>query len=117
MGEEAVQREWQTAVELHRAGRWTEAEGAYRRVIGAAQANLGVVLAVQGRRGEAVESLRRALEHGDHPEIYGTLGSVLRDQGELAQAIESYRQAVRIKPDHIGALNNLGQVLCEAGRL
>jgi len=116
MGEEAVQREWQTATELHRAGRWAEAEGAYRRVIGAAQANLGVVLAVQGRRGEAVESLRRSLEQGHYPEIYNTLGSLFQQQGDLDQAVDSFGKAVALRPDYVDAHFNLATALTAAGR-
>src|SRR5690242_12853432 len=107
MGDDAVQNQWQAAVELHRAGRWAEAEGAYRRVIGAAQANLGMLLAVQGRRGEAVESLRRALDQGQHPDIYNTLGNLLKDQGELGQAIDAYRKAIGIRADFVEAHFNL----------
>ena len=35
------------------------------------------------------------------------MGNALRDKGALKSAIDSYKQALKIKPDYVGAWNNL----------
>ena len=45
------------------------------------------------------------------------LGSAQQQQHELEAAGESYRQAVRLRPEHVLAYNNLGIVLRDLKRL
>ena len=46
----------------------------------------------------------------DSPEIHYNLANALRDLGRLNDAVASYRQALRLKPEHLKAYNNLGNV-------
>ncbi len=57
----------------------------------------------------AAEHFRAALAvHSDDAVVHYNYGNLLAGQKELPQAIEQWEQAVRCKPDHYRALNNLG---------
>jgi tetratricopeptide (TPR) repeat protein len=110
-------------VAAQRAGRWSEAEALFRRVVEAdprhwaAHGNLGVVQSAQQRFDEAEVNLRRALTlNPDYAIAHNNLGVVLRRQGRAAEAIESFRRATELKIDWPDALGNLGGVLAVAGR-
>jgi tetratricopeptide (TPR) repeat protein len=45
------------------------------------------------------------------------MGNLLKDKGDLEEAIESYKQALKIKPDHAEAYNNIGITLEDNGDL
>jgi tetratricopeptide (TPR) repeat protein len=45
------------------------------------------------------------------------MGGALKDMGEVDAAIDSYKQAIKIKPDHAEAYNNMGNALKEKGEL
>ena len=59
----------------------------------------GAVIAMQGRRREAVGCLHRRFRHGSYPEVYNTLGNVLKDEGELPQAIGAFARRLRCGVD------------------
>src|SRR5262249_12038893 len=44
-------------------------------------------------------------------------GMVLRAQGRVVEAIAGYREALRLRPDHAEAHNNLGVALRQQGQL
>jgi tetratricopeptide (TPR) repeat protein len=76
----------ETALQLHRSGRWDEAARLYGRILAAEPDNAG---------------------------IHNNLGTVLQEQGNVDAAIESYRRALEIEPGMVGALCNLGVALQE----
>jgi tetratricopeptide (TPR) repeat protein len=79
-----------------------------------AQYNLGNALRDIGRREEAFQRYRKALElNPREPNIYNNLGNILRERGQLDEAIKDYRQAVKLKPDLAQAHYNLGAALAE----
>ena len=45
------------------------------------------------------------------------MGNALKDTGDLEAAIDSYKQALKIKPDHADAYNNMGNALKAKGDL
>lgn len=113
----------QDAVRHHQAGRVSEAERLYRRILrdrpshtGANNA-LGIALKDQGRLDEAATVFQRVVAVApDNAPAHNNLGNVLFAQGKLDKAEASYRQALALRPDMPDALKNLGLVVVESGR-
>ncbi len=110
------------ALAHHQAGRWPEAERAYREITaddaGAfkAHVNLGVVLQEQGRLADAAQSFRRALAlDPDFAEGHYALGTVLQEQDDPEGAMAGFRRATDLKPDYVEALNGLAIGLQKQG--
>ena len=78
--------------------------------------NLGVMLAEVGRAGEAEGAYRKALgaDPGDAP-AWHNLGNLLRETGRSGEAEEAYHKAVEADPKLAPAWFNLGALLGEAG--
>jgi tetratricopeptide (TPR) repeat protein len=51
------------------------------------------------------------------PELYNMLGMILTRQSKLDEAVDCYRQVLKIKPDAVGALINLGNVYQRLNKL
>ena len=111
------------AVADHQAGRLEAAEQQYRNVIAQAPALpdahhlLGVLLAQQGQRAEAIASIRRAIAM--RPEIasfHFNLGNVLRDAQQPESAIDAMQRARKCDPALPGLAVNLGNVLASESR-
>ncbi len=78
---------------------------------------LGVVLRVQGKLQEAVESFDRVIQlKPDSAEAYYNRGNSLKDLGQLELAMESYDRAIQFKPDLAEAYSNRGIILQETGQ-
>jgi predicted O-linked N-acetylglucosamine transferase (SPINDLY family) len=66
----------------------------------------------------ALVELERAMQlDPGNPEIAKSLGNAHKAAGDRDKAAEWYRQALRIAPDHLPSLYNLGLVLHEMNRL
>lgn len=77
----------------------------------------GLLALQRGDAGEAVESLRRAIElQDDVPEFHGNLGSAYVALRQWDDAIRSYQRAVELQPDYADGWQNLGRVLYRLGR-
>jgi predicted O-linked N-acetylglucosamine transferase (SPINDLY family) len=114
---------FRTAVALHEAGRLTEAEAWYKRILVVApdyaecRHRLGAVALQTGRPEQAVALVNQAIACDDREPVYfNTLGNAWLAWGRLDQAAASYRQALELKPDYAGARHNLGNVLQAQGR-
>ena len=80
--------------------------------------NLGVALAAQGKRDQAVSHYAEALRlKPDYPEAHNNLGLALAAQGKMDQAVAHYAEALRLKPDYAEAHSNLGVALAAQGKL
>jgi protein O-mannosyl-transferase len=98
---------------------YTEAERWFRKAVGnlpqasLGHANLGKVLALQGRLDEAVREYRTVIRcDSDDPYVYGVLGDVLGRQGKAVEAEPILRKALeRGQPSAPIAHHVLGQVL------
>jgi tetratricopeptide (TPR) repeat protein len=107
----------------HRAGRLTEAERGYRRILAAdprqpdALHMLGVLAYQTGRNAAAAELIGRAIAlHGGNAAFHSNLGLALKDLGQLAPAAEAFRQAIALQPNAAAPHNNLGIVFTALGR-
>ncbi len=79
---------------------------------------LGVMLAKEGRTGEAIARYRQALRLAPHdPETLEALGNALYRSGRLDEAIPVYAEALRLRPDLAAVHNNLGLALARQGHL
>jgi tetratricopeptide (TPR) repeat protein len=104
------------------------------RATSALQNQLGLLLQDQGKRDEAEQLYREALEArratlGDrHPHKLASinnLGLLLKDQGKLDEAEPLLREALEARratlgdrhPDTLGSINNLGSLLKNQGKL
>lgn len=85
--------------------------------------DLAAVSCTLGQLGGAIESIRTlvALKAGS-PEwtpvladAHNVLANALMDQGRLAEAVAFYRQGLRLNPDSVALLCNLGNVLNDQG--
>jgi len=113
-----------TALELHRARRFPEAEQAYRQVLAQSPANsiawhhLGLVADAVGDLAAAKACLVRAVElKPQDAEAQYALGLVLQKLGQPAEAAGCYRSALALKPDYAEGYNNLGLALAALGQL
>ncbi|MGP8265711.1 MAG: tetratricopeptide repeat protein [Beijerinckiaceae bacterium] len=111
-------------VKHHQAGRLSEAEACYRRVLAAQPDHpdalhlLGVIAHQVGRHDLAVELIDQAIKRNQqHPIYFCNLGVALLHQGKIDEAIAAYHQAIRLKPDYAEAFNNCGIALKELKRL
>ena len=112
------------AVGHHQAGRMTEAEGFYRKILSvdAGHADtlhiLGILACQRGNLELAVLMISKAIAQNDGvAAFHANLGIVLKYQGNPDEAIASYERALVIKPDNMEALYNLGIAFKEQGRL
>jgi protein O-GlcNAc transferase len=111
------------AVSDHRAGRFSEAEALYRRVLedDGSQADalhlLGVLLGQTGRLEGGIASIRQAIAiDPDAARYHCNLGHLLTEARQVREAIDACETAVSLKPAYAEAHNNLGVALCAAGR-
>ena len=69
-----------------------------------------------GNLGEAEGWMRRAItRRSDDSKAHYALGVVLRAQKRITEAVESYEQALRLSPDNINCLINLGVCKIDQG--
>lgn len=103
------------ALHFQETGNLTAAEQAYRELLlrhpefAEAHSGLATALLQQGKLGEAVHSLLRALEINPNlPGACKLLGHALTDQGHFELALNYLQRAVQVAPDDPGARMNLG---------
>jgi len=80
-------------------------------------AELGKVLARQGRDAEAIASYRQALTvEPDRPRTWHVLGILQKRTGDLTGAEMSFLQALRLDPNRVDSATRLGELLLARGR-
>jgi predicted O-linked N-acetylglucosamine transferase (SPINDLY family) len=108
---------------LHLQGRAQEAAHYYRLALskddrlGLAHQRLGMLLAQQGRYGEAVDHLQKTFFTTPDAPTANNLGVVLQKAERLEEAEAWYRQALSIDPLRASTMDNLGGLLQLSGRL
>lgn len=79
---------------------------------------LGTIQRRQGRKGEALTALKKAVElMPEDAEVHNNLGNALRDQYLLSEAEACYRRALLLQPTFVEAHYNLGYVFKEQKRI
>jgi len=110
-------------VRLHEAGRLTEADRLYRKVLKIDARNpdalnlQGLIASQTGRHAEAIALYDRAI--AAYPEFAGAYynkGSALSAMGRDAEAVQAYAQAIHFQPAHADARLNAGGALHKLGR-
>ncbi len=111
------------ARELHKAGRITDAEPVYRRILDGDPRNaealhlLGLAAHQTGRHKEAATLINSALRiDPDCGKYHLNLGCAELALGRLMTAEASFRRALEIDPDDAVAHFNLGNALAAAGK-
>jgi tetratricopeptide (TPR) repeat protein len=106
------------ARQLLASGRAAEAEAVCRKALtayGPCPAllhALALVLHRLGRREEAIQLLRKAVESDQSdPDAGFNLGVLLAQSGDLPGALEAWRRVLAIDPGHLGARRNLATAL------
>jgi predicted O-linked N-acetylglucosamine transferase (SPINDLY family) len=106
------------AVGLHQAGRFSEAEQVYKRILSIDRNNfetlqlLGTMEAQRGNLSNAHHLLSNALKLRPRSfEVLINLGNIAKLQGRLEEALKLYGKALAIDPSSILALNNHGSTL------
>jgi tetratricopeptide (TPR) repeat protein len=115
--------EWfELAVHLE-VGAPDQAQSAYARALALdpdfldAHVNLGRLLQLAGRTGEAVEQYHRALQAGStDPTAAFNLGTALEELGLWAEAVAAYRRAIQTDQTFADAHFNLARLLEQTGR-
>jgi tetratricopeptide (TPR) repeat protein len=117
------EKQLESAVSHHQAGRFAEAEKIYRQLLAQNPANadalqlLGALAGQTGRLPLAAELISRAVAISPaNPFFHANLGNAQSGLGRLDDAIASYRKAIELNPDFAEAHHNLGNALLRAGR-
>ncbi len=108
----------QAAMDIHRAGKLSEAEQLYEQALALEPDNAdalhlhGVLMVSLGRFSLAARDIARAIEVKPGVAIFhNNLGNVLMQLNRLDEAEQQYRQAIILDSDRVDAMNNLGVLL------
>ena len=115
---------FQQARDLHKAGRFNQAESLYRQIL-LSEPNqsdalhfLGI-LAYQTGRGEiAFDLINRAIaSRPDYVDAFNNLGIILNELGRKDEAVACLHRALTLKPDSPELHYNMGNILKDQGKL
>jgi len=108
--DEALRR----GVQLHRTGRFQQAEPFYRGVLGAQPKHadalhlLGLIALDTGRQQEALDLIGRAIAQAPKSAaVTDSLGRVFSAMGRHQEALEQFQRATTLDPQHHAARNHL----------
>lgn len=100
---------------LHKAGRLTDAETIFRKILDhrpdhpMALLSLGILAHQSNRHDAAINLIERVIDLAPHyPQAHNNLGVVHSSLGDYPRAIEAHTRAVALNPNYADAYFNLG---------
>lgn len=115
---------WSLACDHEEAGRFRDAERAYRQalLLGGPNAttsfNLGNVLYALNKKEQSAERFRQAVENDPaFAEAWNNLGNVLADLEEYDEALNAYHRALELNPQYADVHYNLADTLEQLERI
>lgn len=82
-----------------------------------ARNHLGIVYHQLGQLDQALKEFKLALEEAKYADVYYNLGVVYKEMGLKDEAISAAKSAIELDPDYGDAINLLGEMALERGRL
>ena len=123
MAELTIPQAIEAALEHHRAGRLSDAEAIYRKILAVEPQNpdalhlLGYIAYQVGKYDPAIELIGRAVQiEPNNAQYQHSLGNALAIRGLLDQAIAHLTRAIELCPQDFAMVNNLANCLAGAGR-
>jgi tetratricopeptide (TPR) repeat protein len=123
-GRQTVQEALEQGLEHLKLSQLPEAEALFRKILTTAPRHpdalhlLGLIAYHDGRYGEAVSLIRRAIRHNPKSaRLYNSLAQALLAQGDADAAIRNYRMALAHEPQHPDVHANLGLAHRTQGRI
>jgi len=117
-----IEQAMQTAQAHHQAGRLTEAEAIYGRILAEQPGlvrvwnRLGTVWHTMGRMEEGIDAYCRAIAlRPNYAAAHCNLGKAMQETDRFDEAIAAYERAIALQPDLVEAWNNLGSTLAVCG--
>jgi predicted O-linked N-acetylglucosamine transferase (SPINDLY family) len=111
------------AAALHQAGRLSQAEQIYRRILQAEPKHfesrflLGVIHAQHGNHADAVDQFDLAVKlNPNHASVHNSRGVALGKLRRVSEALASFERAIALQPDHAEAHSNRANALRELDR-
>jgi len=124
MAQRSDETDMRLASDLHRRGRFVDAERVYRRILQRqpdhvdATHMLGVLAGQTRRAVQAVELFRRTIQlKPDFAPAHYHLGNALQESDRIEEATGAYSKAIELSPGFVEALVNLAQANLRLGRL
>lgn len=117
-----VDKAIEVALEEHQAGRLSEAEALYRKILDVmpdcadALHLLGAIAHQRGNYEDAVALFKKAIAANPIAPMHANLGLALHALRRFDEAVESYEKALALAPDFPQAHNNLGNSLQAQGK-
>jgi len=119
-----VERTFDNAVALHKAGRLDEAQRAYRNILGSYPSHvnalhlLGVAAYQSGQSGAAIDFIGKAINlNGRVPAFHNNIALAYEALGRAESAVAHYTKAITLEPNYVEAHTNLGDLLMRQGKL
>lgn len=124
MGDFRPQKILQKAIVLHQAGKLSEADALYKKILDAQPDNpdalhmSGVIAHQTGKIERAVTLISRAKKgYPVMPELHNNLGLALQSAGRIGEAEVSFRTAIGLRPAYPDAHQNYATLLLGRGAL
>jgi len=119
-----TQNAYKEAVQSYQSGNLKSAEQILRKILSENPQHapslhvMGIIGLDVGNYVIAEQLVKSAIGYqNNNPSYHFTLGRVLARQDKKQDAIKSYKDAIRLKPDFIDALNNLGTMYLSQGNI
>jgi len=119
-----LERQLDSGMSHHQAGRLAEAEAIYRRVLAEQPNNaralhlLGTLAGQCGRFDMAADLIRQVIRlNPDSADAHHNLSLAMRNLGQFDESVAAARRAVRLDPKHADAYLSLGNTLTRMGKL